>query len=198
PLQTGTVVMSVTVDAATAGGLTARTNVVAISGVDPSLQESALDSTVISYTTGTRYVSLDGTDSLVDETIGNPDPNAIDYKDNNCTQPNQGACRTMQQALNQAANGDLIKINQGVYTQLYTDILTTTYQSQVITQVAFINKSITLQGGYDKDKPNGWDETPPNHISQTTTIDLQGLGRGIFITQGITPTIDRLSLVNGS
>jgi len=45
----------------------------------------------------------------VDETAGNPDPNAVDYKDNNCTQPNVAPCRTIQQAVDQAAPGDEIR-----------------------------------------------------------------------------------------
>lgn len=186
PLQTGTITMAVTIDAAAAGGITGRTNVVGISQGDPALFESALDTTAISYTTGTRHVSLDGSDSL-----------GIASKDNNCTQRDTAPCRTIQQAINQAAPGDLIKIEQGDYNQLDSDILTTTYKSQAITQIAFVDKSVTLQGGYEKDKVGGWDENPPNHISQTTTLDPQGLGRAIFVSEGITATLDRLTLVNG-
>ncbi|NJN92670.1 MAG: DUF11 domain-containing protein [Anaerolineales bacterium] len=186
PLQTSTLTMAVTIDAAAAGGVTGRTNIVGLSQADPILFESALDTTAISYTTGTRHVSLDGSDSI-----------GLAEKDNNCTQRDTAPCRTIQQAVNQASPGDLIKIDQGVYSQVYTDILTTTYKGLTLTQIAFVDRPVILQGGYAKDNTGGWDETPPNHISQTTTLDPQGLGRAIFVVEGITATIDRLTVVNG-
>ncbi len=189
PLQSSPITMLVTVDSRAAGGLLGRTNATGQSLGDPTLIEAALDTTAISYTTGTRHVSLDGLDKF--------EPNGPTDKDNNCTQGEVTPCRTIQQAINQAAAGDLIKIEQGVYSQVYSDILTTTYKGEELTQIAFIDKSITLQGGYEKDIAGGWDENPPNHVVQTTTLNLNGAGRGIFVTEGVTATVDRLTIVNG-
>jgi uncharacterized repeat protein (TIGR01451 family) len=192
PAQTSTVVISVTINSEAAGGLPIpdTTSAIAISN-QAGAQKAAADNSVISYTAGTRYVSLIGSDSLVDET----ELAGSNFSDNNCTQPDVGACRTIQQAVDQAAAGDLIKIDQGSYDVLGTDILTQSHQSQVITQVVFVNQAVMLQGGHNRDD---WSQDPPNHISQTTTIDPQGLGRGIYITATGAVTIDRLTLVNGS
>jgi uncharacterized repeat protein (TIGR01451 family) len=190
PLQTGTVVISVTINLEAAGGLTDISSAIARSQGDPALQRVAANNTSIGCGSGIRYVSLAGQDSLVDETVGNPDPDAVDYKDNNCTQPGVAACRTIQQAIDQAVSDDLVKIDQGVY----TDVLTVTYKGQVISQTAFLNESVTLQGGYDR---NNWDEDPPHHISHTTTLDPQGQGRAIYVAEGVTATVDRLVIRNG-
>jgi fibronectin-binding autotransporter adhesin len=184
PHQTATLVISVTISPAGAGGLVNVSNVIASSGLEPPLEKQAADNTAILYTTGTRYVSLDGQDSLVTE----PEP-SINYKDNNCTQPGLGACRTIQHAIDQAADGDLIKIEYGTYTDIYTN----SYKTRPLTQTAFIDKSVMLQGGYDRDN---WGEDPPSHITQTTTIDSPE-GRAFYVTEGVTVTLDRLTIRNG-
>ena len=148
PGESFTVTVSVAVDPEAGGGLTDVTGFIAQSNTDAT-QKAAADNTTISYTTGTRYVSLEGFDSLVGET---PE------KDNNCTQPDIEACRTVQQAIDQAAPDDAIKIDQGRYNVVYTDVLTITHQGQVITQVAFVDQPVSLQGGYDR---TNWDESPP-------------------------------------
>jgi hypothetical protein len=185
PHHTATLVISVTINPETAGGLTDISSVIARSNREPPLEKAAANSTAVQYTTGTRHVSLSGQDSLVDET----ELTGVDYADNNCTQPGVAACRTIQQAIDQTADGDLIKVDQGVY----SDVVTVTRQTRLITQAAFIAKSVILQGGYDKDD---WGESPPNHISQTTTIDPQQ-GRAFYVTAGVTVTLDRLVIRDG-
>jgi uncharacterized membrane protein len=186
PLQSATVIISVTINPEAAGGLIDVSSAIAQSQGDTDLEKAAANNTTISYTTGTRYVSLTGQDSLVDET----EIAGTDYKDNNCTQPDVAACRTIQQAIDQAASSDLIKIDQGIY----TDILAVTHKGQTITQTAFVNESVMLQGGYDR---NNWSESPPNHTAHTTTLDLQGQGRAFYVVDGTTVTVDRLVIRNG-
>jgi uncharacterized repeat protein (TIGR01451 family) len=190
PLQMQTVVISVTISPAAAGGLPIPDTTSAIAINSTGDEESAANNTVISYTTGTRYVSLAGDDSIQDES----DLTGVDYPDNNCTQVNQGVCRTIQHALDQAAPGDLIKIDQGVF----SDVFSLTYQSQVINQTAFVDKPVMLQGGYDRMQAGGWEESPPNHISHTTILDPQALGRGLYIAASGVVTVDRLTLRNGA
>jgi predicted outer membrane repeat protein len=173
PLESATVVISVTINPEAAGGLIDISSAIASSTGDPSLEKAAANNTTISYTTGTRYVSLTGQD-----------------KDNNCTQPDVAACRTIQHAIDQAASNDMIKIDHGIY----TDVLTVTHMGQVIPQIAFADESVILQGGYDR---NNWDESPPNHTSHATTLDPQGLGRVLYVVDGISVTVDRLVIRNG-
>ncbi len=189
PGQSCSIIIQVTVADWAAGGLIDVSGVVVRNSVNT--QKAVADNTSVLYTSGVRHVSLVGQDSLVDETAGSTDPEAVDLKDNNCLSPQDGACRTIQQAIDQAAPGDLIKIDQGVY----HDVITRTYQSQVITQTALVNESVILRGGYDR---NDWGQDPPNHISQTTTLDPQGLGRVFYVAQGVTVTVDRLTLVGGN
>jgi uncharacterized repeat protein (TIGR01451 family) len=155
-------------------------------------QKAGSDNTTIGYTTGDRYVSLAGNNSEVDETLLTGE----DYDDNNCTRPDVNSCRTIQHAIDQASPGDRIKVDQGVYGTAFVDVLTRTLDSgEVITQVAYIDKAIMLQGGYDR---NVW-ENPPNPVSYTTTLDPSAVGgRAIYvITTTDVVTIDRLALVNG-
>jgi uncharacterized repeat protein (TIGR01451 family) len=187
PGQTGTVVISVTINLEAAGGLVDIANAVARSSGSGS-ERAASDNTTIGYIAGTRYVDVNGgLDSLVDETLG--DPGATDYPDNNCTQPGVAACRTIQHALGQALDGDEIRIAQGVY----TDVLAIDH-GQTTTQTAYVDQSVVLRGGY---APPAWDQDPPNHITHTTFLDPQGQGRAIYVTSGVTVTVDRLVLRDG-
>ena len=187
PLMTETVVLSVVANLEAAHGLVDLTEAMALSA-GGGAAASAVNRTTISPTHGTRYLALDGTDSLVDETVGG---GVFDYADNNCSQPNLGACRTLQHVLSQASAGDTIKIAAGHYTATYT----TTHASQVITQALFINQPLTVTGGY---LSSAWDESPPDHITHATTLDAGGAGRLFYITVGSGAVrLERLTLTQG-
>ncbi len=186
PEQTTTVVMSITVNPETAAGLV-DTSRLLVQSISNGNQKSARNDTTIGQLNGTRYVSLDGTDSLVNELDGG---SLVDWPDNNCTQPLVGTCRTLQQAMNQAQNGDLIKIAEGTY----LDLGATLYRSSLITATAFISKSVTLQGGY---QTTNWQKSPPDHPTHPTILDPQGQGRAIYATTGISLTLDCLTLRHG-
>ncbi|MBN1178615.1 MAG: DUF11 domain-containing protein [Anaerolineae bacterium] len=192
PAQTSTVVISVTINLEAAGGLADLTSAVARSrGATENRERSATDSTAISYTTGIRYVDVNGgLDSLVDETQGNPDPNVVDVPDNNCTQPGVAACRTIQHAINQAADYDEIRIAWGTY----TESVALTYAGQALTQTLFVDHPVALLGGY---APPDWEADPPDHVANPTILDAQGAGRAIYVTSGVTLTLDRLVLHSG-
>ena len=74
---------------------------------------------------------------------------------------------TIQAAVDVAAEGDLIKIAQGTYTDIHA--------RNGLTQVVYIAKSVTLQGGY---APNNWGISNP--IAHPTVINAQDKGRGIY------------------
>ncbi len=193
PLQLGPgesypITVAVTINREAAGGLVDVTGVVGINK-DNGAQRAAANNTTISYTTGIRYVATTGLDSLVNETIGSQDPNAVDLPDNNCTQPATAPCRSLTHALQQAAPGDEIRIATGSY----TDVMSTTYQSAVITQTLFVNKAVTLRGGFDS---ADWSST--DLITPTTIFNPQGKGRGLYIPAGVTVHVDRIAFTGGS
>ena len=187
PLMTETVVISVVANLEAASGLVDLTEAVALSQNGDG-SASAVNRTTISPTHGTRYLALDGTDSLVNELVGG---GLIDYADNNCTQPNLGACRTLQHLLSQASAGDTVKIAAGNYTSTYT----TTHMGQVITQSLFINKPLTITGGF---LTSAWDEDPPAHLEHGTTLDAGRAGRPIYVTSESGQVhLERLTLTQG-
>jgi uncharacterized repeat protein (TIGR01451 family) len=138
--------------------------------------------TSISYTTGTRYVAVDGHD---DE-----DPDKGNVKTNNCTDPVHGPCRTIQHAINQAWPGDEVWIGGGVY----SDVVTATVGSEIVEQVIYLDKSVTLRGGYNS---GDWTQ-PPAPFTHTTTLDGQDTRRVIYVPAGYTPTLQYLALTGGS
>ncbi|MBN1994328.1 MAG: DUF11 domain-containing protein [Anaerolineae bacterium] len=171
PNQSTTITVSVTLLDWPAKGLLDIVDVVAYRLADPNVDDAVADHTSITGTTGVRYVAANGSD-----------------ENNNCTDLVYGACATGQQAANQAAPGDEIWISSGVYTNVFTATA-----GGVITQAVYLDKSVTLRGGYNADD---WDQAP-NHISYTTIIDPQGLGRGLYLATTGPITIDRLTIRNG-
>lgn len=99
----------------------------------------------------------------------------------------------IQDAVDYAAPWDIIKIAQGHYTGVQTR--DTGVWWITATQVVFIDKPITLQGGY---AITDWQN--PHPIDNPTVLDAEGLGRVMFITGTVgyqMPAIIGLHLVNG-
>jgi hypothetical protein len=90
----------------------------------------------------------------------------------------------IQAAVDAAQPGDLIKVAAGVYNQFNAH--------GGLGQVVYLNKSVTLRGGYD----NQFNE-PPNPTLNPTIIDAQGQGRVIYITGAIAPTIEGFTITGG-
>lgn len=133
-----------------------------------------LDQTTLVHAAGFRYVAPDGLDS------------------NDCSSP-AARCQTIQRAVDVAVVGDVIKVAAGTYYTVterpspsgYNDVPT-------LTQVVFINAIVTIQGGYTTTN----DFADP--ATAVSTVDPQGLGRGIYIAPGVTVTLQGLHLVGGS
>jgi hypothetical protein len=98
----------------------------------------------------------------------------------------------VQAAVDAASDGDVIKVAAGTYTgvnvRARNDITTT----GVVTQVVYISKTVTIQGGYTT---TNW--TTPYPITQPTTLDAQQQGRVLYITGDITTTIEGLRITGG-
>ncbi len=91
---------------------------------------------------------------------------------------------SVQAAVDAANEGDIIKVAAGVYTGVSV--------REGVTQTVYISKSITIQGGYTV---TNW--TTPYPITQPTTLDAQGQGRVLYITNDITATIAGLDITGG-
>ncbi len=92
----------------------------------------------------------------------------------------------IQDAVDAAADGDIIKVATGVYTGVND------YDG--LAQVVYISKTITLRGGYTAP---GFSE-PPDPVANPTTLDAQGQGRVIYITGNISPTVEGLCITGGN
>ena len=103
---------------------------------------------------------------------------------------------TLQAAIDAASPDDEIRVAQGTYTDVTVREYNLTYP-QTVTQVMFIDKSLTVRGGYTT---TDWETAQP--ITYPTVIDPQGSGRGGLITipafhTSITVTLEGLSITNG-
>jgi parallel beta-helix repeat protein len=91
---------------------------------------------------------------------------------------------TIQDAVDAASGGDVIKVAAGIYSGVQT--------RASITQVVYISKSLTIQGGYTTADWNTSD-TDANPV----ILDAQGLGRGLVISDTVTTTVEGLHITGG-
>lgn len=91
---------------------------------------------------------------------------------------------SIQEAVDAAGDGDVIKVAAGTYNDVNN------YSG--LAQVVYINKTVTIQGGYT----TAFSE-PPDPAANPTTLDAGGQGRVIFIEGNITPTIEGLRITGG-
>jgi fibronectin-binding autotransporter adhesin len=103
---------------------------------------------------------------------------------------------TIQEAVDAASPGDVILVASGIYTGVQGRPAPGGYPnppaSGTITQVVYISKTVTIQGGYTT---TNW--TTPYPITQPTTLDAQGQGRGLLVAGYISPTIEGLHITGG-
>jgi len=110
-----------------------------------------------------------------------------------------------QDAVDAASDGDTIKLAYGRYTRVSTRAAPDGYPhppvNGLITQMAFISRTLTLRGGYTT---TNWIDYDP--VANPTTLDAEGQGRVLFITgasvghpgQAISPTIEGLRITGGN
>lgn len=119
-----------------------------------------------------RYVAPEGDDS-----------------DNECSRSDH-PCATIQHAVDEADAGDEVRVATGVYTDVH--LRPSIDSTSVVTQVAYISKTLTVRGGYTT---TDWSTSSP--ISYPTTLDAQRRGRVLYITGRISPTMEGLRMTGG-
>jgi uncharacterized membrane protein len=157
------ILLQVTIfDDAPAGGI-AYPGAVARSVTDTLVWDAAINTINIGYTSGTRYVAREDT---ADAT--------------NCTNL-LSPCATIQYAIDQAMDGDEIRVAAG----LYTDYQTRTVSTGVVEQVILVDKSVTVAGGYT----TADDYTNFHPITHTVRLSGDGERRVVYVAEGATVTL---------
>lgn len=90
----------------------------------------------------------------------------------------------VQAAVDGASPGDVVKIAEGIYTDIHA--------RAGITQVVYISKTLGLYGGYT---PVNWDT--PDPVAHPTTLDAGGLGRVIVISDTRDVNVSGLRITGG-
>jgi hypothetical protein len=102
-------------------------------------------------------------------------------------------CRSVQYAVDEALPGEQIRVAAGLYTGVQARPAPPDYDGPaVITQVVYLSKTLSLQGGYTL---TNWTEPDPE--ANPTTLDAQGQGRVMVVSDAITPTVKGLRLTGG-
>jgi hypothetical protein len=99
---------------------------------------------------------------------------------------------TIQAAVDAASAGDEIRVGEGIYTSVQNvpSLNTATFTA---TQAVVITKTITIQGGYTT---SDWDT--PDPAANPTTLDAQGQGRVLVITDTVNVTVEGLRITGGN
>jgi hypothetical protein len=106
-----------------------------------------------------------------------------------------GGCdhSNVQAAVDAAGDGDFIKVAAGVYTGVQVRPRNDFTTTGVVTQVVYISKTVTVQGGYTT---TNW--TTPDPEANSTILDAEGQGRVFYVTGDISPTIGGLRITEGT
>lgn len=91
---------------------------------------------------------------------------------------------SVQAAVDAAGEGDQVKVAEGTYTDVSA--------REGMTQVVYLSKTVTIQGGYTTG-----DWTTPDPEVHITTLDAQGQGRVFYISVEGVPTIAGLHITGG-
>jgi hypothetical protein len=117
-----------------------------------------LGASSLAYAASPRYVASNGSDNS-----------------NDCTD-SANPCATIQHAVDVAAPGDEIKVVGGTYTGVSSRLSQGFGNTVVVTQMIYLSKSVSIQGGYDT-----LFSEPPQPTVYLTILDAQGQGRVFYI-----------------
>ena len=105
-----------------------------------------------------------------------------------------GGCdhSSIQAAVDAAGDGDVIKVAAGTYTDVHVRRRNDVTTTGVVTQMVYISKTVTIQGGYTA---TNW--TAPDPEANPTTLDAGRQGRVLYIAGEINPTVEGLRITGG-
>jgi len=99
--------------------------------------------------------------------------------------PSGCAFDNVQDAVDAATEGDIIKVAEGTYAGVSA--------REGLTQTVYLSKTLTIQGGYTK---SNW--VTPNPEVNITTLDAQGQGRVFYISGHLSSLIAGLHITGGN
>lgn len=164
----------------TTGAYTVTLTISGTGGTDTLARPNYI--TVSTPITGLRYVAPSGVDT-----------------DNDCT-ASADPCASVQHAVDVSAPGDEIRVASGTYIDLHVRPRNDVTTTGVVTQVVYVSKTVSIRGGYTT---TNW--TTPDPGVNTTTLDAQGQGRGLYVTgnpstssgQAISVAVEGLHITGG-
>jgi hypothetical protein len=109
----------------------------------------------------------------------------------NCGGGTPNCYATIQSAVDVANPGDEIRVAAGTWTDL--SIRPDAWNTGVVTQVVYVSKTLTIQGGY---ATTNW--TTPNPSLNISKLDAQNQGGGIYVTGNYSVTISGLSITRAN
>jgi parallel beta-helix repeat protein len=98
---------------------------------------------------------------------------------------------TVQAAVDASVTGDEIRVKTGTYTDRH-DCPRNDITSGTVPAVVCLTKTVTIRGGYSSKFASR------DPAAYPTTLDAASLGRVLYITGNISPTVDGLVLTHGS
>lgn len=99
----------------------------------------------------------------------------------------------IQSAVDAASSGDEIRVAAGTYTTVNMRPRNDVTRTGVVTQVVFVNKTITIRGGYTT---TNWSVSNP--VAYPTIVDAQDQGRVVYVTGDVQLTLEELRLTGGN
>ncbi|MGD2079208.1 MAG: choice-of-anchor Q domain-containing protein, partial [Chloroflexota bacterium] len=107
-----------------------------------------------------------------------------DNNGNDCSN-SASPCHTLQHAVGVAVAGDEIRVSEGTYQGTQTITRTLYWEVYSYTQVLYINKPLTVRGGYST---ADWNVSDPQ--ARPTVIDAQRSGRGVTIIDSLSEPVN--------